>query len=202
MRLFSKRGLCRTRGSFKSGILLTAAAFIFVLALLTADHRFSSLQSDAVSSALTSFAQEKIAESVSEYLSGITVKYENNYVILDTYYLNKMKTELVNELQKDLTGKTVIWIPIGNFTDSAFLNGRGVKVPFVFSVNAAVDISFESDITDAGINRTKYSVSMFIRTQLYSLTDRVSECVDVESSFLLYESVLNGNIPACISNIR
>ena len=111
--------------------------------------------------------------------------------------MNQMKSALQKAFQKALTGKTAVWIPLGNLTNIPLLHGRGIKVPFVFSVNGYADAAFIPELSDAGINRTKYSVALEVTAELYSLSVQVPAAVSVRSVYPIYEGVLEGDVPQC-----
>ncbi len=187
---------------FKRKVLFAVVVFLFLFVVLFTENRVPSFRAAAMEAALERFAQEKISENVPEYLSERTAQYEEKIVLLDTYHLNQLKNDLTKRLQRELTGKTVIWVPFGSLTGSTFLHGRGLNIPIVFSVSGTVDISFVSNLCEAGINRTKYSVEMVITGHLYSLSAQAAECVSVQSCYPLYEAVLEGEIPSYVPTVR
>ena len=86
-------------------------------------------------------------------------------------------------------------MPVGNLTGVALFNGRGFKVPVSFSVDGVVSVDFESTLVSAGINRTKYAVTMTVAAELYSTSVSFPDVVAVESTYPVYESVLEGEVP-------
>ena len=106
-----------------------------------------------------------------------------------------MKTALTADLQEALTGKASAWVPVGNLTGLTILNGRGFKIPVTFAVDSAVAVDFDSTLVSAGINRTKYAVTMTVTAQLYSASTAFTDVVTVTSAYPVYESVLEGEVP-------
>ena len=175
---------------------------LFICFTVFTEYRVPAFQTHAMQAALERFAEEKIAENVPEFLSESAALQDDKCVLLDTYSLNQIKCSLTKKLQKALTGRVSVWIPIGSLTDSVLLQGRGFKIPIKFSVDGTADISFASDLSSAGINRTKYSVDLIVTTKLYGFSTKVQNCITVQSCYPLYESVLEGDVPSYISSDR
>ena len=205
-RYFGRRrafGRHRRRGSSARRALF-CAVLILILTFTVgyAERRLPSLYDEAVLVALNRFANEKLSETVPEYLSEIKAQYDDRLVLQDTYQLNQLKTTLINRLQKKLSGKTAVWIPFGNLTDLSLLHGHGMKIPLVFFVTGSAEIDFTAELSSAGINRTKYSVIMEITVDVSSLSVRIPASVSVKSRYPIYEGVLEGDIPQYSTMIR
>lgn len=144
---------------------------LFVLAAVTAvfaEARLPAVKAELQQAALSAWGQEQIAKTVEAQLPESTASESGSLVSLDTYELSTLKTALTAALQSALTGKATAWVPVGNLTGVALFNGRGFKVPVSFSVDGVVSVDFESTLVSAGINRTKYAVTMTVAAELYS----------------------------------
>lgn len=171
---------------------------LLLFAVLTgvyAESRMPAVKADVQQAALSAWAQERISETVRDYFPETPAEDSTGLVSLDTYQLTETKTELTAALQKALTGKATAWIPVGNLSGLAILNGHGFKIPVSFAVDGVARVEFESTLSAAGINRTKYSVTMTVTAELYSSSAAFSEVVTVSTSYPVYESVLQGEVP-------
>lgn len=171
---------------------------LLLFAVLTgvyAESRMPAVKADVQQAALSAWAQERISETVRDYFPETPAEDSTGLVSLDTYQLTETKTELTAALQKALTGKATAWIPVGNLSELAILNGHGFKIPVSFAVDGVARVEFESTLSAAGINRTKYSVTMTVTAELYSSSAAFSEVVTVSTSYPVYESVLQGEVP-------
>lgn len=171
---------------------------LLLFAVLTgvyAESRMPAVKADVQQAALSAWAQERISETMRDYFPETPAEDSTGLVSLDTYQLTETKTELTAALQKALTGKATAWIPVGNLSELAILNGHGFKIPVSFAVDGVARVEFESTLSAAGINRTKYSVTMTVTAELYSSSAAFSEVVTVSTSYPVYESVLQGEVP-------
>lgn len=171
---------------------------LLLFAVLTgvyAESRMPAVKADVQQAALSAWAQERISETMRDYFPETPAEDSTGLVSLDTYQLTETKTELTAALQKALTGKATAWIPVGNLSELAILNGHGFKIPVSFAVDGVACVEFESTLSAAGINRTKYSVTMTVTAELYSSSAAFSEVVTVSTSYPVYESVLQGEVP-------
>lgn len=171
---------------------------LLLFAVLTgvyAESRMPAVKADVQQAALSAWAQERISETMRDYFPETPAEDSTGLVSLDTYQLTETKTELTAALQKALTGKATAWIPVGNLSGLAILNGHGFKIPVSFAVDGVARVEFESTLSAAGINRTKYSVTMTVTAELYSSSAAFSEVVTVSTSYPVYESVLQGEVP-------
>lgn len=201
MRRYSRIRRRRRRFSrFRKFFLI--AVVITVLFGACTERRLPLVKEELQQAALRSYAQEVIAETVPAYLEGISAAVEGDLTVPDTYTMSRVKSELVCELQEKLCGKTTAWVPFGNLTGLMLLNGHGVKVPVVFSVEGTVSVDFASELTDAGINRTRYAIVMTVTAELHSHSAAMPGSVTVETAYPVYEAVLTGEVPQYISALR
>ena len=172
-----------------------------VLTVVYAESRLPALKTDIQQAALGAFARERITETVQAYLLEQPVELTDALVSLHTYTLGMMKSDLTVALQKALHDTATAWVPVGNLTGLALLNGHGFKIPVFFAVDGVVSVDFESTLTSAGINRTKYGVMMTVTAELYSASVAFSEVVTVTTTYPIYESVLEGEVPRYASGV-
>lgn len=181
---------------------LLLCVFSMVLLSVYVEIKLPALRPELQQAALQSYAQEHIAETVEPFLSGNAAFSDETLVSLDTYTLNCIKSDLTLELQKALAGKAVIWVPLGNLTGLSLLNGHGIKIPVVFTVEGAADIQLVSALSAAGINRTQYRVDMVITVELFCSSTAYPDTVTVTTGYPVYETVQEGEVPQFYSGIH
>ena len=172
---------------------------LIISMLFYAQSRLPLVQSALFEAAMQRHGERIITKTVENAFDASVIEMAENTVELDTKALMHAKSALTEKLQRKLNGKVCAWVPLGNLTGAALLNGHGVKVPVVFSVESAVRVSFDAGLDSAGINRTRYGVTMTVTAQLYGLSVAVPGCVTVETHFPVYETVLEGAVPQYIS---
>lgn len=58
-----------------------------------------------------------------------------------------------------------------------------------------------SSFTSAGVNQTKYSVYLTLRTEVVFILAGQSECVEVVHTEILFETIIVGGVPQAYTNI-
>lgn len=181
----------RRGGAGRAALLLL---LILLPALFLAERRISAVKTEIQQAALQSFGLERISETVQGKLKPLSAG-ENGNVILDTYALAEMKTELTEALRRSLTDTAAAWVPIGNLTGVSVLNGLGFSVPVFFRVEGVATVEFSSVLESAGINRTRYGVTMTVTARLYNSSVSFPDAVTVTTQYPVFESVTSGEVP-------
>ena len=102
---------------------------------------------------------------------------------------------MLSQLEESLNGTVTVEVPVGSLTGIALLNGRGFTVPLTLQVESSADLSFETEFVSAGINQSCHRVTMTIRTQVISQSMRFPAETETETSTVLAETVLVGDVP-------
>lgn len=168
---------------------------IFIGIFCYAESRLPAVKADVQQATLRRFALQKISETVGSYMERQPISTDTDTVALDTYALSTLKGELTAALEKSLSETAVAWVPLGNLSGAAMLNGHGPRIPVFFPVEGVALLEFRSDLNAAGINRTRYSVTLHITAELYSASAAFSDVVTVSTSYPLYEGVTQGEVP-------
>ena len=147
-------------------------------------------------------ALHRISDTVSDFLEDDPIISVDTLLTIDTYRLRKAQTALTAQLQKRLTGRAVLWVPLGSLTDIALLNGRGPRIPVILSTVCAADLAFESSMASAGINRTQVQISLRVTVQVSSLSVAFPGTVSAVVTYPVYESVHEGAVPQIASVLR
>ena len=174
--------------------MLLIAAFAVLTGIFVETH-IPEVKDDIQQATLRKYALEQIAEAAEDVLpKELTVSGEQT-LILDTYLLAETKSKLTAALEDSLNGTVTAWVPIGNLTGLSILNGKGFSVPITFHVDGAVLVEFESTFESAGINRTRYGLQMRVTAELYSSSASFSDVITVSTTYPIYESVTDGEVP-------
>lgn len=146
--------------------------------------------------------QNTVNEKVDEILSDYII-LENTYmetgeissISLNTQEINQFKSTLTQELNESLSENVTLWIPIGNFTNIQLLNGLGFKIPVTISYTGTATVDFLDEINSTGINQTKYTVSLDVTAVLHTNSVRYKEEIVLNTSYILAQTVIVGNVP-------
>lgn len=197
------RRLRLTRGKGKG-----KAALLVVAALLVGSASFSEWGLGSVSEELTqeaargyvlSCVNEAVAAALEEQRSFVTVERDESGAPLavhtDTAALNSLRVQVLEQLEKSLNGSVTVQVPVGSLTGVALLNGRGFPVPLSLRMEGSADLSFHTEFVSAGINQSCHRVTMTVTVQGFSQSKRFETSTQVETSTVLAETVLVGEVP-------
>lgn len=183
------------RSGFRRRRLFVLLIFLFGITFWFAESRLPAVKEDLQQSALRRFAVERIAETVESALPETVCLEDGATLELDTYTLSTMQSTLTKKLDNALSGTAIEWVPVGNLSGISLLNGHGFKIPVFFSVNGVAMVRFDNGFDSAGINRTRYTITMTVTAELYSASVTFPETVTVTTSYPIYESVTQGEVP-------
>ena len=123
-------------------------------------------------------------------------------ILSDMEKVNKLKSRAGMIIQnKFLSLKDrKISVALGTLSGIEMFNGLGPSVPMKISVSGNVSTDFKTSFSGAGINQTIYQIYLYIRTRICVMVPGCSCCEDFESSFLVSEIVVLGNVPKVYSS--
>ena len=187
--------------------------FFLITVLLFSALMIEKLLRPVITEQAKHFAEKTSAEivesTVSDYLRDNQYKYSDFAAVLYddkkqvssvealSYNINKVQSELtylINQrMKKAKESKTAI--PLGSLTQTCILNGKGPKIHIKLCPLGTADVSIKSEITGAGINQTKHSISAIIGIKLTSSTPVYKFNSETNFEFLIAETVIIGNVP-------
>lgn len=113
----------------------------------------------------------------------------------DAGKLNGLKSGVLSRLKKDLNGSVSAYVPIGSLTGVGVLNGRGPMVPVKLKLEGSANVSFQSEFDSAGVNQSVHRITMTVSARAYSQSKRFEARVEEETTAVLAETVLVGQVP-------
>lgn len=197
------------RRSFKNKLSYIILVVIALLALLTAVF-FTQLSRHI--SEISEFesrqqALDVINNAVNSELSGNNMcgvieitKDESGRITAinsDTEQVNRLQnrlSEAVNESLSRLEGKEIS-VPIGTLSGINILTGRGADIPLRLHQIGAAKTELRSEMTDAGINQTKYRLFVTVTVEMTAILPAHSTDIAISSDYLIAETVIVGDIP-------
>ena len=200
------KGLRRFRYTRKKGrgkALLLLAAALFTGGTALSEWGLGSISEELTQEAARAYVLAQVNQAVEEALAQprpfVTIERDGEgepvAVQADTAALNELRLQVLGTLEESLNGSVTVEVPVGSLTGVALLNGRGFPVPLTLGMEGSADLSFQTEFVSAGINRTKYAVTMTVTAQLYSASTAFTDVVTVTSAYPVYESVLEGEVP-------
>lgn len=116
-------------------------------------------------------------------------------VSADAGALNRLKGDILEELERSLNGRASVGVPVGSLTNIALLNGRGFSVPVRLNFEGSADVSFQTELLPAGINQSCHRITMTVRAQVYSQSKRFAVSAQESTATVLAETLVIGEVP-------
>ncbi len=142
-----------------------------------------------------------LAEGQPTYAQLVTVSRDSEgnvtSVEADVHALNQIKAALSLEVAKRAGEQQQITasIPLGTFLGSHLFTGRGPLLHIPVSASVSVLSDFESILAAAGINQTSHRIVLDIKATVFLAIPTAHTSTEVESSFIIAESILLGKVP-------
>ena len=119
-------------------------------------------------------------------------------VSTDMKKVNSLKSMMTIAIQEKITTMDVqkIKIPLGTFTGTEILNGRGPKISVNISMSGSVIMDFKSEFVAAGLNQTKNRLYLDVSTEVMALIPGYPVNTVINTSVLIAETIIVGEVPA------
>ena len=204
----------------KRGYLLRVIALIMLLVLLMfatlkVDDRLRLITTNYAKNRAKIVANMVINNAVSNYLDQNRISYSDlvkinsngegkvTSVEFDTVTLTRLKARIITDIQNEITKRQtqVLNIPIGTLTGNQYLNNRGPSIHIELKMSSAVYSKISSAFSSAGINQTLHKIALDIKTEVYFVMPWYKTSGEFETSFLLAETVIVGEVPDAYTNV-
>lgn len=177
---------------------LKARPIIKTVATNKAKNIASSIASDAVDSYI---CKENITYSD---LSSFIYDEQNNISAVNinietANLLESQVSELIGN-KLNTTNKSKIEIPIGSVIGGNFLSGRGPKLKIYMALEGRCTSNVTSSFTAVGINQTRHTVYLNIKTEIHIIMDGNATSTYVTNKIIIAETILLGNVPYVYSS--
>ncbi len=118
--------------------------------------------------------------------------------------INLLKAKATDAVIEQLRGyeKRTIRIPLGSLIGGSFFTGRGPFLKFHVHNSGSVITSLYSTFTDAGINQTCHRIYLKMTVMATVLLPTERQSVQVETEFLVCETVLVGEVPETYADLE
>lgn len=205
--------LPKIKKKYKPLIVLTIFFILFLLVFYKIDRDIRPVLYATTNAEVRIVATEAINNAVKDELSNnvkysdfVSVRTDNNGDIaaidLNTVEINKFGATVALKIQekiKSIGGKGVS-IPAGVITGSTLLAYYGPRMNIKVMPAGNVECSFKSELQSAGVNQTRYMVSIDVNTNLQVLIPLGNEKISVESTVPIAETLIVGKVPSFYYN--
>lgn len=115
----------------------------------------------------------------------------------DTTALNRVRSELVQGLSRDLEGlrRKKIGVPLGSLTPWQIVHGIGPEVKVGIYTTPAVTAEFSSHFSQAGVNQTRHVIELEVTVTLQLLLPGGTETQEIKTVAPVAETIIVGTPP-------
>ena len=189
--------------------ILIIVAFVSIIAVLL-DRQMRPLIKSVVFSQAQTVSTNVINQVVADELSRLDIDYSDIIdiqkdadgkilaVSTDMKKVNSLKSLMTLSIQDKISAMEVqkTKIPLGTFTGTEILNGRGPKIPIDVSMSGRVIMDFKSEFVSAGINQTKHKLYLEVNSEVLAFIPGYPVNTVVKTSILIAETIIVGEVPA------
>ena len=183
--------------------------FVSIIAVLL-DRQMRPLIKSVVFSQAQTVSTNVINQVVADELSRLDIDYSDIIdiqkdadgkilaVSTDMKKVNSLKSLMTLSIQDKISAMEVqkTKIPLGTFTGTEILNGRGPKIPIDVSMSGSVIMDFKSEFVSAGINQTKHKLYLEVNSEVLAFIPGYPVNTVVKTSILIAETIIVGEVPA------
>lgn len=167
------------------------------IARVIVKNKAEILSSDVIDSAIT----EIICNSGITYDDIIITTYNSQHEIqainTNISKVNELKANLSTHIHNRLgeVENRKISIPVGNFSGTQLLEGKGFNVNFTISLTGSAEINLNSSFTAAGINQTRHTISIDINANITVLNSGWVDSINIKTDAIIAEMIIVGTVP-------
>jgi len=118
--------------------------------------------------------------------------------------VNEIISDVAVKIQEELNNKNkgTFYIPLGSFTGSRILSGRGPNIEMKMYTVGNVDTDLKSEFISKGINQTLHKVYLQVNCNVIVLTPFNSIEQNITNQVLLTEAIIIGITPNTYYNLE
>ena len=191
--------------------------FVLIIAFTTAiiiiraiTPVFNNLCEERAKSMVTIVSNEQATAVMKEYSYNNLFEIEKdnegnvNMIKSNIFTINEITSEVAVKIQKEINenNNDNIEIPLGTFTGSKILSGRGPDINIKISIVGNVETDLKSEFIAKGVNQTLHRVYLQVNCNAVVLTPFQNIETKRENQVLLVENVIVGNIPESYYNFE
>ncbi len=170
-----------------------------------------SITATVAKQAITLSVEEAIKEKISaqgiEYNDFVNIERDSNGNILgittNMVNMNQFKSDVTTMIQEKLVNNSShTSVPVGTLIGGSLLRGYGPGIPLKIGLIGNTDVNFKSSFESAGINQTIHKIYLTIHASCYSYLPGVKSESDVDTTVVVAETVIVGEVPNTYANFQ
>lgn len=118
--------------------------------------------------------------------------------------VNILKSKIITEIQNHISqlDTAEVSLPLGAFFGTDILAGVGPRISLEFMPDGTAEVDFTSKFEDSGINQTKLSIDLSVKTTVGLLVPGENTDVEVKTIIPVVRTIIVGDIPNSYTNVE
>ena len=205
----------RKKRKIKILIGLIAVLSVIILFFIYTDSRLRTVISEYSQSRAKIILLETTDKAVYKILNDNKINYENIVSLsnndenqikslqIDTVKINSLKSQITAEIAKLLSNREefILSVPIGTIIGNEYTVGRGPQLKIKMKLSAAVNTSFNSNFTGAGINQVLHQIVIKVDYNGYILIPWFKSTFKESTNYIAAQTVIVGVVPDAFTNV-
>lgn len=205
----------RNRVNRKRNIVLIVLICIVLTILFALNHQLKVKLRDIAVYKCKNSATDMINDAIQDTLADMDFTYDDlveinknseneiTSVSCVSSKINSLKSNISNEINKGFENekKNGFNIAVGTITGINLFSGVGPEITVHFDKEGSVKTNIKSSFTSAGINQTLHQIYIEVRADIVAVTSSGTYESNVETEFLIAETVIVGEIPERYASI-
>ena len=200
----------RNRKKLKIIVIFIIAILTVIVSIRAVNPIFEKMSEAEAQAIATKISNEKATEVMAnyKYQDLVTIMKDNNgnitAITSNIIPINEIISDVAVKIQEELDKVELkeINIPIGSFTGSKILAGRGPNVNIKLKTIGDVETDFRSEFKEAGINQTLHRLYLQVDCKVAILTPFQTLERNISNQVILAENVIVGITPNTYYNFE
>ena len=200
----------RNRKKLKIIVIFIIAILSVIVSIRAVNPIFEKMSEAEAKAIATKISNEKATEVMAnyKYQDLVTIMKDNNgnitAITSNIIPINEIISDVAVKIQEELDKVELkeINIPIGSFTGSKILAGRGPNVNIKLKTIGDVETDFRSEFKEAGINQTLHRLYLQVDCKVAILTPFQTLERNISNQVILAENVIVGITPNTYYNFE
>lgn len=193
----------------KYGIIAILLLIVILITVTFADMKIRPIIKNAAGNALKNKMTLAVNDAVGRVLSEntelyselVTVEKDSNGAVTaitaESAKMNLFKSEISKKVGELLTENSTLSlsVPLGTLLESEVFSGRGSDIKIDAELYGFGITDYKSRFESAGINQTRHSLYITVKTSAYAHAGAVRISETIETDILVSETVIVGAVP-------
>ena len=208
IKLFGQMNAMKSFVFFLIVIIIIIVSSIYILKNLGPTIEIAcESKAKAIGVQITEETVKEFIENVAyESLMNITYNEQGKIIAINANIieLNRISSEISYKIQEKLNqlDKVLVKIPVGRMMGLNMFSGYGPYISIKLVPMGNIETKFNTEFSSEGINQTKHTIYMNIKSIITVVAPFIGESVECNSTVTIAETIIVGDIPDTYYNIE